>query len=97
MRLHKPTTTPATTGEIAILSRILANGREFSPTLARELLRRGFSPDEIARINDLASGNREGELSAPELAELRDYARAGCLLGVLHAKARRALRKYADK
>ena len=87
---------PFETGEIAILGRVLGNGKELTPSLARHLLKRGFTAEENARINDLAARNQQGTLSARERALLRDYAHAGCLLGILHAKARRALKKAAS-
>jgi hypothetical protein len=85
------------TSEIAILGRILSNGKEFAPELARHLLEQGFSDEDKQRINDLAEGNQRGALSPSEQAELKGFADAGCLLGVLHAKARRALKKAARK
>ncbi len=44
-------------------------------------------------MNDLAARNQEGGLSDEERAELLAYAKAGCLLGILHSRARRVLRK----
>lgn len=79
--------------EIAILGRVLANGKDLSPALARHLLQLRFSDDDTTRINDLASRNQHGTLTKNELQELHNYANAGCLLGILHAKARRTLRK----
>ncbi len=88
---------PESNDEIKILSRVLANGREFAPSLARHVLTLGFSEQERARMNDLASRNQEGTLSRQEQDELHGYAKAGCLLGILHQKARRALRKQRRK
>jgi hypothetical protein len=85
------------TSEISILGRILSNGKAFAPALARHLLELGFSDEDNKRINDLADRNRRGALSPGEQAELRGFANAGCLLGILHAKARRALKKAASK
>ncbi|MCE9531699.1 MAG: hypothetical protein K8T89_11340 [Planctomycetes bacterium] len=87
----------AETSEIAILGRVLGNGRGVSQALARHLLELRFSEEDNARINDLAARNQEGSLSRSEQDELRNFANAGCLLGILHAKARRALRKSARK
>ena len=85
------------TSEIAILGRILSNGKDFTPALARHLLKQGFSDEDKQRIIDLAEGNQRGELSPSEQAELKGFADAGCLLGILHAKARRALKNAARK
>jgi hypothetical protein len=83
--------TPGATSEIAILGRVLSNGKDFTSALARHVLKLGFSVEDNARIRDLAARNKEGNISAGEREELRGYANAGCLLGILHAKARRAL------
>src|SRR4051794_18380858 len=83
----------AATSEIAILARVLCNGKDFTPALARHLLRLGFNVEEKERINDLAVRNQNGELSSGEQAELQAYANAGCLLGILEAKAHRVLTK----
>jgi hypothetical protein len=85
------------TSEIAILGRILSNGKEFAPALAKHILKQGFSEEDKQRINHLAEGNQRGALSASEQAELKGFADAGCLLGILHAKARRAVKKAAKK
>jgi hypothetical protein len=84
-------------GEIAILGRVLSNGRDFTPALARHVLGLRFSETELTRMNDLAARNRHGELTRSERDELHDYANAGCLLGILHAKARRAVKKATRK
>lgn len=86
-----------TVNEIAILSRILSNGKGFPLTLARHLLKLGFSEGDKADMHDLAVRNQSGSLSATELAELHSYANAGCLLGILYSKARHALKQAARK
>ncbi len=91
------TTARLATSEIAILGRVLSNGKDFTPALARHLLKLGFSAEDNTRINDLAARNQEGALSPKEQEELHGFANAGCLLGILHAKARRALKKTARK
>lgn len=47
-----------------------------------------FSDDDKARMNDLAVKNQNGLLSKSEGEELLAYAKAGCLLGMLHSRAR---------
>ena len=97
--MSKPQTVIAddVTSEIAILGRVLSNGKDLAPALARHLLELGFSAEENQRINDLAERNRQSALSAHEQAELRGFVNAGCWLGILHAKARRALKKASRK
>jgi hypothetical protein len=91
------TTTNGATSEIAILGRALSNGKEFTPALARHVLGLGVNEDDNVRINNLAARNQQGALSSEEHDELIGYANAGCLLGILHAKARRALKKTTRK
>jgi hypothetical protein len=95
MSLTRTSITDEATSEIAILGRVLSNGKDFAPALARHLLELGFSEADNKRVNDLAERNQRGGLSRKEQAELRGFANAGCLLGILHAKARRALKKAA--
>jgi hypothetical protein len=92
-----PPSSSSASSEIAILGRVLGNGKDFTPALARHVLQLGFSEDDNARINDLAARNQRGALSPGEREQLRGYANAGCLLGILHAKARRALKKAPRK
>jgi hypothetical protein len=83
--------------EIAILGRILSNGTSFPPAVARQLLKFGFSDEDKARMHELAFRNQSGSLSIREQQELHSYANAGCLLGILHSKARQALKQSARK
>ena len=48
-------------------------------------------------MHELAAKARAGELSAAERAELDTYGEAGCMLSILHSKARVALRKAGRK
>lgn len=82
--------------EVAILGRLLSNGREeLTPELARYFLGLGFRDEDKARMHDLAVRNQAGALSPAEREELLGFAKAGCLLGILQSKARKALRKSA--
>ena len=79
--------------EVTILARVLGNGEKPLPLdWARHLLALGFTDQEEARMNELADRNRQGTLSDSEKDELLGYAKAGCLLGILHSKARLALK-----
>lgn len=87
-----------TPSEIAILARILGDDRgNLSPTVARHILKRGFTDADKARMHNLAVRNQEDALTADEKDELVAYARAGTLLSILKARARRALRGKAKK
>jgi hypothetical protein len=79
--------------EVTILARVLGNGQKgLSTHWARQLLALGFTEQEKERINALAERNRDGALSEREREELFGYSKAGCLLGILQSKARRALK-----
>jgi hypothetical protein len=67
------------------------------PTIARYLLKLGFSEDDKARMHDLAVRNQDDALSSGEREELLAYAKAGTLLSILKSKARRALRGKSKK
>jgi hypothetical protein len=95
MALREKTEPPM--DEITILGRVLSNGKAFPPAVARQLLKLGFSDEDKARMHELAVRNQSGSLSATEQQELRSYANAGCLLGILHSKARQALKQSASK
>src|SRR5262245_27845082 len=87
--MFTPSSDEANANEVAILSRVLVNGKEpLSPELARYFLGLGFTDQEKGRMHDLAVKNQAGDLSSPERAELLAYAKAGCLLGILHSRAR---------
>jgi hypothetical protein len=83
-----------TTSEAAIFARLweTANGN-LPRTLARHILKLGFPAQDKARMHELAIKNQEGRLSPKELEELDCYVKAGDLLALLQAKARRTLRR----
>ena len=83
-----------TDNDVAILGRVLANGKGgLSATMARHLLRLRFSDEDIARMNDLAERNQDGLLSAAEREELGSYVKVGHIIAILQSEARQALRK----
>ena len=69
--------------------------QKLTPTLARHLLRLGFSPEDKARMHDLAVRNQAGEISESELQELDAYIRVGALLSILQSRARKLLKGAA--
>ncbi|HTU19816.1 MAG TPA: hypothetical protein VMG10_17265 [Gemmataceae bacterium] len=89
---------PNSVRDIAIFERLLSHGaKELSPDLARYFLALRFSPEDQARMHDLAAKNQEGLLSAEDQEELLAYARAGCLLGIFQSRARQILKKPVNK
>ncbi len=81
------------TSEVTILARVLANETgKLSVAMARHLLKVGFSDQDKARMHELALRNQEDALAPNEKEELSAYVKAGTLLSILKAKARRTLR-----
>ena len=84
---------PSRTSEAAIFARVFTNGNQpLTPELARHVLALGFSDVDEARMHELAVGNKQGRLSAAELAELDNYIKVGDLLAILQSKARKLLK-----
>ena len=90
--MYTTTANGASQSEIAILARVLGNGRgQLPPDVARYVLNLSFSDDDKARMHDLAVRNQQDALSPAEKEELFAYAKAGSLLSLLKSKARRVL------
>jgi hypothetical protein len=80
--------------EGAIWSRLLQPRSGTLPqAAARGILTIGFPDDDKARMHELAQRNGEGTLSPSEREELHTYIRVADVLALLHAKARRSLKK----
>jgi hypothetical protein len=80
--------------EVRIFESILKHGAgSMQPALARYVLQLGFSEADHARIRELTERNEGGTISPPELEELLGFAKAGCLLGILHSQARKSLNR----
>lgn len=77
----------------AIWQRVIQFQGKLSPRAARALLQFQFSERAHARMAELSAKARTGALSAQEQAELDTFERLGCLLDIVHSKARRALKK----
>jgi hypothetical protein len=76
----------------SILERLLGPLDRSTPAdFARALVELRASPDEQARIDELAEKCNEGQLSADELAEYDDYIQAIHIIGILQRKAKRIL------
>src|SRR5262245_38996382 len=79
----------------AIFARLWEGNMSLPRSVARYLVRVGFSDEDKARMHDLAKRNQQGRLSATEFEELDNYVKVGDLLGTLQSKARRVLKKAA--
>ena len=64
---------------------------------ARALLRLQFSERDHARMEHLSTKARAGSLSESEQSELDNFERLGCVLDIVHSKARLALKKRPNK
>jgi len=60
-----------------------------TPEVARRLVQVRADPELQARIDDLADRCTEGTLTAEEKREYETYVRAGNLIAILQAKARK--------
>jgi hypothetical protein len=77
----------------AIWQRVIQLQGDLPSPAARALLRLNFSPEDQERIRQLAAKARAGTLTPEERVTADTYEQMGCLLDILHSKARRALRK----
>lgn len=76
---------------VALWDRVIHLDESISPTAARALLKLRFPPQDVARMQDLAAKTRRGDLTESESVEIDTFERMGCLLDILHSKARRVL------
>ncbi len=81
--------TGSETSALAKLLRPLSHG--LTTELARALVNMRADEETQARYDELAGKRTEGQLTAPEQAELEAIVRANTLLGVLKAEARTLL------
>jgi len=90
-------TSETSNNEETIWGRLLeATTASLTPEAARSFLELDFTEDDRARMHQLAEKAQHGTLTAAEQAEIEEYGKVGSILGVLHSKARVALRKAAN-
>lgn len=77
----------------AIWGRVIQMDQDPTPTAARALLKLRFSPNDVERMRDLSAKARAGSLSDDEHEEIDTFERLGCLLDILHSRARRVLNR----
>ena len=83
----------ATTTEAAIWEHVIhPEGELRHKDAARLILQLSFSPEERARMHELAAKNQEGSLTAEEESELDHYNRVGMVLSIMKSKARKLLK-----
>jgi hypothetical protein len=84
---------PTVSNEGAVLSRVvLPEQEDFSPELARVILKLDFPEEDRQRMHKLAAKAREGTLTPSEKEDVAIYERVGSFLSLLQAKARRILK-----
>lgn len=84
--------------ESMILARVVAPDTPTLPeSVARELLRWGFSDADKQRMSELAAKARAGNLQPDEADEAEAYERVSSFLGLVKSKARRSLNATDDE
>jgi hypothetical protein len=91
------TTLPVPNTSVTILNRLIRPERgDFSVTAARSILKIQFEQADHDRMRILSRNANAGTITSGEQEELDDYERVGYLIDLLHAKARRTLKKHAN-
>lgn len=81
------------TTEAQIWERVIHPAGELrSRDVARSILQLSFTPEECARMHELAVKNQQGSLTPEEESELDHYNRVGSLLSIMKSKARKLLK-----
>ena len=81
--------------KVAIWERAVDFEKKLSRTAARALLQVRFASSEHERMSALLEKARARKLTAQEEEQMDTYDLLGALLGILHSKARQALKKQA--
>ena len=88
-----PTTkTVPNTSAAAIFGRMWEGRAKMSATVAKQVLKLGFSDADKARMHQLAKRSSDGTLTAAEGEEYDGYILVGAMLAIIHSKARMALK-----
>lgn len=86
------TTTLPPDMEAAIWERVIPPDGTLDRSVARAVLKLGFSTADRERMHQLALRAQEGRLSPSEEGEIEGYERVGTLLSILKSKARKLLK-----
>lgn len=83
------------TGDAVILARLIRPNDDSLPAAeAKALLNIRFDGRELEHIHELVTKNQDDALTPTEKAELESYLRVSALVDLMHAKARRSLKKH---
>ena len=81
--------------DAAILARLIHPERDDLPAeMAKALLAIRFDSRELDRIHELLTKNQDDALTPAEKVDLESYLRVSSFLDLMHAKARRSLKKH---
>ncbi len=80
-----------------IWQRVIQFKGDLSPAAARALLKIEFSDHDHARMAELSTKAGAGTLTPAEQDDLDTFERLGCVLDILHSKARQALKKKPQR
>lgn len=84
--------------ESTILARVIAADVPTLPeSVARELLKWGFTEMDRKRMSELAMKARQRTLEPDENAEIEAYERVSSFLGLVKSKARRSLQPNSNE
>ena len=82
------------TGDAAILARsIRPEDNSLPVAAAKALLNIRFDSNDLDHIHELVTKNQNDALTPAERADLESYLRVSSFLDLMHAKARRSLKK----
>jgi hypothetical protein len=77
----------------SIWDRVVRASDPPSPVAARAFLKLQFPEVDQHRMSELAKKARQGSLTTEEETEANAYEQLGCLLDILHSRARRVLKR----
>jgi hypothetical protein len=82
--------------EAAILARSIHPERDdLSHEAAKALLQIGLEREDLDRLHLLVTKNQDDALTPAEKADLESYLRVSSFFDLMHAKARRSLKKHS--
>jgi hypothetical protein len=82
-------------GDAAVLAKLIRPNDDNLPVEeAKALLNIRFDNRELARIHELVTKNQDDALTPDEKADLESYLRVSAFVDLMHAKARRSLKKH---
>ena len=70
----------------------LWGAERMTPSVARHILKLGWSTTDEARMRELSARNAEGTTTDADRGELDEYVQTGLTLSILHSRARKVLK-----